>query len=86
MGNNTASLILVPPVCLLVVDELSKVKRDLEAALRDVLQAMRVNQDTFPSDAAINIPSLERLANVSISHAVGTQTYLHIEGLKIFLL
>uniref|UniRef100_A0A671UNE4 Centrosomal protein 290 n=1 Tax=Sparus aurata TaxID=8175 RepID=A0A671UNE4_SPAAU len=76
----TSSLILVPPVCLLVVDELSKVKRDLEAALRDVLQAMRVNQDTFPSDATINIPSLERLANVSISHALGTQSALHLKS------
>ncbi|XP_044048406.1 centrosomal protein of 290 kDa isoform X10 [Siniperca chuatsi] len=45
------------------LDELSKVKRDLEAALKDVLQAMRINQETTPSDAAINIPNLERLAN-----------------------
>ncbi|XP_054475608.1 centrosomal protein of 290 kDa [Anoplopoma fimbria] len=43
------------------LEELSKVKRDLEGALKDVLQAMRINQDTTPS--AINIPSLERLAN-----------------------
>lgn len=60
---------LFPPVSSLVVDELSKVKRDLEAALKDVLQAMRMNQETTPSDTAINIPSLERLANVSMSHA-----------------
>ncbi|XP_037623210.1 centrosomal protein of 290 kDa isoform X2 [Sebastes umbrosus] len=46
------------------LDELSKVKRDLEGALKDVLQAMRINQETAPSNAAINIPSLERLANV----------------------
>ncbi|XP_070829211.1 centrosomal protein of 290 kDa isoform X6 [Chaetodon trifascialis] len=45
------------------LDELSKVKRDLEAALQDVLQAMRVNQETTPSDAAVNVPSLEKLAN-----------------------
>ncbi|XP_074489789.1 centrosomal protein of 290 kDa isoform X6 [Sebastes fasciatus] len=46
------------------LDELSKVKRDLEGALKDVLQAMRINKETTPFDAAINIPSLERLANV----------------------
>ncbi|XP_049928433.1 centrosomal protein of 290 kDa isoform X1 [Epinephelus moara] len=45
------------------LDELSKVKRDLEDALKDVLQAMRSNQETSPSDAAVNITSLERLAN-----------------------
>lgn len=42
-------------------------KRDLEAALKDVLQAMRLHQGTTPLDAVIDIPSLERLANVSIS-------------------
>lgn len=46
------------------MDELSKVKRDLEAALKDVLQVMRLNQET-PS--SISIPSLEALANVSVS-------------------
>ncbi|XP_076589766.1 centrosomal protein of 290 kDa isoform X3 [Chaetodon auriga] len=51
------------------LDELSKVKRDLEAALQDVLQAMRVNQETPPSDAAVNVPSLEKLAD-----AVGLNT------------
>ncbi|KAL7402497.1 hypothetical protein ABVT39_015766 [Epinephelus coioides] len=45
------------------LDELSKVKRDLEDALKDVLQAMRSNQETSPSGAAVNITSLERLAN-----------------------
>ncbi|XP_049428981.1 centrosomal protein of 290 kDa [Epinephelus fuscoguttatus] len=45
------------------LDELSKVKRDLEDALKDVLQAMRSNQETSPSDAAVSITSLERLAN-----------------------
>ena len=53
---------------MFLVDELSKVKRDLEAALKDVLQAMRLTQETSPADAAINISSLERLANVSGSH------------------
>lgn len=45
--------------------ELSKVKRDLEAALKDVLQAMRSNQGAAASDSAV---SLERLARVSASH------------------
>lgn len=49
------------------MDELSKVKRDLEAALKDVLRAMRMNQETPSSDAAVDIPSLEALANVSVS-------------------
>ncbi|XP_068560642.1 centrosomal protein of 290 kDa isoform X2 [Cebidichthys violaceus] len=43
------------------LEELSKVKRDLEGALKDVLHAMRTNRENTPS--AINIPSLERLAN-----------------------
>lgn len=59
---------IFPPVCYLIVDELSKVKNDLEAALKDVLRAMRINQETILSDAALNIPNLERLANVSVSH------------------
>ncbi|KAM9376220.1 centrosomal protein of 290 kDa [Pholidichthys leucotaenia] len=44
------------------LEELSKVKRDLESALKDVLQAMRLNQQTSASD--VSVPSLERLANV----------------------
>lgn len=56
--------------CVLTkVEELSKVKRDLEAALKDVLQAMRMNQESTPSNTVINIPRLERLAHVSVSHA-----------------
>uniref|UniRef100_A0A3Q3L2Y2 Centrosomal protein 290 n=1 Tax=Labrus bergylta TaxID=56723 RepID=A0A3Q3L2Y2_9LABR len=39
------------------------VKSDLEAALTDVLQALTLNQENVPSSAALNIPSLERLAN-----------------------
>uniref|UniRef100_A0AAX7T855 Centrosomal protein of 290kDa coiled-coil region domain-containing protein n=1 Tax=Astatotilapia calliptera TaxID=8154 RepID=A0AAX7T855_ASTCA len=35
----------------------SIVKKDLEAALKDVLQAMRINQE------AVSVPNLERLAN-----------------------
>ncbi|XP_074532941.1 centrosomal protein of 290 kDa [Halichoeres trimaculatus] len=46
------------------VDELTKVKRDLEAALTDVLQALRMNQGNSLSDAALHIPSLEMLTNV----------------------
>lgn len=48
------------PVHELVVEELSKVKKDLEAALKDVLQAMRINQE------AVSVPNLEMLANVSM--------------------
>ncbi|XP_034734111.1 centrosomal protein of 290 kDa isoform X3 [Etheostoma cragini] len=47
------------------LDELSKVKRDLEDALKDVLQFMRINQEITLSDSAINIPRLERLANAA---------------------
>ena len=51
-----------------IVDELSKEKGDLEAALRDVLRAMRNNRETAPSEAAIDISRLERLAKVSAYH------------------
>lgn len=45
----------------LTVDELSRVKRDLEAALKDVLQAVKVSQEgASPPDA-----SLDALASVS---------------------
>lgn len=56
----TASPLLFIPVHELLVEELSKVKKDLEAALKDVLQAMRINQE------AVSVPNLERLANVSM--------------------
>ncbi|KAI4825110.1 hypothetical protein KUCAC02_020808, partial [Chaenocephalus aceratus] len=46
------------------MDELSKEKGDLEAALRDVLRAMRNSRETAPSEAAIDISRLERLAKV----------------------
>ncbi|XP_034391812.1 centrosomal protein of 290 kDa isoform X5 [Cyclopterus lumpus] len=45
------------------LEELSKVKRDLEGALRDVLQATRANQELTAS--AIDIHSLERLAHAA---------------------
>lgn len=48
------------------MEELSKVKSDLESALKDVLQAMRINQEAAPSGTAINIASLEKLRNGSI--------------------
>ncbi|XP_068595256.1 centrosomal protein of 290 kDa [Brachionichthys hirsutus] len=45
------------------LDELLKVKRDLQAALKDVLRAVRINQETTPSDASINIPRLQTLVD-----------------------
>lgn len=47
------------------VDELSRVKRDLEAALKDVLQAVKVSQEGAPLDAGAAASSLEALASVS---------------------
>lgn len=44
------------------VDELSQVKRDLEAALKDVLQAVKVSHEGASPDAGA---SLEALTNVS---------------------
>ena len=54
----------------LIVEELSKVKQDLEGVLKDVLQAMRINQEAATSDGAIDIANLERVANVSMSPAL----------------
>lgn len=49
------------------MDELSKVKRDLEAALRDVLQATRIHQEGTSSNAAVSdISNLQTLAGVGI--------------------
>lgn len=48
------------------MNELSKVKHDLEVALKEVLQAMRANDGT--SSMAISNPNLEKLANVNVSH------------------
>ncbi|XP_039663337.1 centrosomal protein of 290 kDa isoform X10 [Perca fluviatilis] len=64
------------------LDELSKVKRDLEGALKDVLQAMRINQEATLSDPAINIPRLERLANaVDIGNmSVQPESALHLKS------
>ncbi|CAN9498923.1 unnamed protein product [Ophioblennius macclurei] len=46
------------------LEELTKVKSDLEAALNDVLQAMRVSQDTNLSDGALSESILEKLAHI----------------------
>ncbi|XP_065812706.1 centrosomal protein of 290 kDa [Labrus bergylta] len=66
------------------VDELSKVKSDLEAALTDVLQALTLNQENVPSGAALNIPSLEvpRLANViDVNNMSGqSESALHLKS------
>ncbi|XP_060891969.1 centrosomal protein of 290 kDa isoform X2 [Labrus mixtus] len=64
------------------LDELSKVKRDLEAALTDVLQALRLNQENVPSGAGLNIPSLERLANViDVNNMSGqSESALHLKS------
>ncbi|XP_029290176.1 centrosomal protein of 290 kDa isoform X3 [Cottoperca gobio] len=63
------------------LDELSKVKRDLEDALRDVLRAMRSNEEAAPSDAAIDICSLERLANaVDVSNTSQPATATHLKS------
>ncbi|XP_040893439.1 centrosomal protein of 290 kDa isoform X2 [Toxotes jaculatrix] len=56
------------------LDELSKVKQDLEAALKDVLQAMKINQETTPSHGAINIANLERVANAVDVNNMGGQS------------
>uniref|UniRef100_A0A8P4K276 Centrosomal protein 290 n=1 Tax=Dicentrarchus labrax TaxID=13489 RepID=A0A8P4K276_DICLA len=64
------------------LDELSKVKSDLEAALKDVLRAMRINREATPSEAAINFPSLERLANaIDVSNTSGqSESALHLKS------
>ncbi|XP_041794545.1 centrosomal protein of 290 kDa isoform X2 [Chelmon rostratus] len=63
------------------LDELSKVKRDLESALQDVLQAMRINQGTPPYDGAINVPGLEKLADALDLNTMSGQseTALHLK-------
>ncbi|XP_034541944.1 centrosomal protein of 290 kDa isoform X2 [Notolabrus celidotus] len=64
------------------LDELSKVKKDLEAALTDVLRALRINQENISSGAAINIPSLEMLANVIDVNSMSGQpeSALHLKS------
>ncbi|KAM4572985.1 centrosomal protein of 290 kDa isoform 2-T2 [Odontesthes bonariensis] len=45
------------------LEELSKVKRDLESALKDVLQAMRINHEAAACDQAVSITSLKKSSN-----------------------
>ncbi|KAL6106277.1 cep290 [Pungitius sinensis] len=54
-----------------VVEELTKVKSDLEGALKEVFHATRVNRETTP--AAINIPRLEKLVNAVEAGSVSGQ-------------
>ncbi|XP_047188971.1 centrosomal protein of 290 kDa isoform X2 [Scophthalmus maximus] len=61
------------------LEELSRVKQDLEAVLKDVLQAMRINQGATQSDGAINIASLERLANaIDVNMSGQSESALHL--------
>ncbi|XP_041651397.1 centrosomal protein of 290 kDa isoform X2 [Cheilinus undulatus] len=64
------------------LDELSKVKRDLEAALTDVLQALRINQENILSGTAVSVPSLERLAGVmDVKNLSGhSESALHLKS------
>ncbi|XP_037307822.2 centrosomal protein of 290 kDa isoform X2 [Pungitius pungitius] len=55
-----------------VVEELTKVKSDLEGALKEVFHATRVNRDTTP--AAINTPRLEKLVNAVEAGSVSGQS------------
>ncbi|KAL3061050.1 hypothetical protein OYC64_009289 [Pagothenia borchgrevinki] len=64
LSNKERELKLQKTQFYMKLDELSKEKGDLEAALRDVLRAMRNNRETAPSEAAIDISHLERLAKV----------------------
>ncbi|XP_028285706.1 centrosomal protein of 290 kDa [Parambassis ranga] len=60
LSNKERELELHKTQFQLKLEELTKVKQDLEAALKDVLQALRINQGT----GAVSVSSLERLANV----------------------
>ncbi|KAM3870148.1 centrosomal protein of 290 kDa [Diretmus argenteus] len=64
------------------LEELSKVKTDLEDALTDVLQVMRTNQVAAPSRAVIATPSLERLANaIEVKNLTGmSDATLHLKS------
>ncbi|XP_019934440.2 centrosomal protein of 290 kDa isoform X8 [Paralichthys olivaceus] len=62
------------------LEELSKVKQDLEAVLKDVLQAMRINQEEAPSDGAIDIANLKRLANaIDVNMSGQSESALHLK-------
>ncbi|XP_008289537.1 centrosomal protein of 290 kDa [Stegastes partitus] len=61
------------------LEELSRVKRDLEAALKDVLHTMRMNQEPTSCATAVSIPSLERLANaIDVSNMSGPESALQL--------
>ncbi|KAK5901738.1 hypothetical protein CesoFtcFv8_007068 [Champsocephalus esox] len=64
LSNKERELKLQKTQFYMKLDELSKEKGDLEAALRDVLRAMRNSRETAPPEAAIDISRLERLAKV----------------------
>ncbi|XP_034443047.1 centrosomal protein of 290 kDa isoform X2 [Hippoglossus hippoglossus] len=62
------------------LEELSRVKQDLEAVLKDVLQAMRINQESAPSDGAIDIANLERVANaIDVNMSGQSESTLHLK-------
>ncbi|XP_062245410.1 centrosomal protein of 290 kDa isoform X2 [Platichthys flesus] len=62
------------------LEELSKVKRDLEGVLKDVLQAMRINQEAATSDGAIDIANLERVANaIDVNMSGQSESTLHLK-------
>ncbi|XP_075994465.1 centrosomal protein of 290 kDa isoform X2 [Genypterus blacodes] len=46
------------------LDELTKVKKELEEALKDVRQVVRISQEV-PSSEALSIPSLDKLSSIS---------------------
>ncbi|XP_072242523.1 centrosomal protein of 290 kDa isoform X1 [Leuresthes tenuis] len=45
------------------LEELSKVKSDLESALKDILQAKRINHEAAACDDAVSVPSLKKPSN-----------------------
>ncbi|XP_053283715.1 centrosomal protein of 290 kDa isoform X2 [Pleuronectes platessa] len=62
------------------LEELSKVKQDLEGVLKDVLQAMRINQEAATSDGAIDIANLERVANaIDVNMSGQSESTLHLQ-------
>ncbi|XP_068458715.1 centrosomal protein of 290 kDa [Clinocottus analis] len=58
------------------LEELTQVKRDLEGALKDVLQAVRAHQELTPS--AIDVPGLERLAHALDASGAGGPSESHM--------
>ncbi|XP_056138359.1 centrosomal protein of 290 kDa [Lampris incognitus] len=64
------------------LEELSKVKKDLEGALADILQAIRNNEFSCPSQTAVTIPSLELLVNaMDVKNSEGIpESTLHLKA------